>query len=201
MNIKLLLFDINPDVCEQFEIQFGQFSQINIFNGYLEQLENYDCLVSPANSFGMMDGGIDEAIRNLFGKRLEEKVQNIIINDYFGEQPIGTSFIIETEHHKHPFLAHTPTMNIPKDINGTLNVYYAMKAMLQAVYKHNKKRDEKINTIACPGMGTLIGRMEPYIAVGQMALAYEHFLNPPKKINVPYIYERVSEINLTKNDY
>lgn len=27
-----------------------------------------------------------------------------------GEQPVGTSFIIETGNAKHPFLAHTPTM-------------------------------------------------------------------------------------------
>ena len=50
---------------------------------------------------------------------------------------VGTSFIIPTKNKAHPFLAHTPTMRVPININGTDNVYISMKAMLEAVYRWN----------------------------------------------------------------
>ncbi|MGB3240982.1 MAG: hypothetical protein WBB29_22045 [Geitlerinemataceae cyanobacterium] len=52
----------------------------------------YDCLVSPANSFGMMDGDMDAAIVRYFGQSLMDRVQRRILDDYLGEQPVGTSF-------------------------------------------------------------------------------------------------------------
>ncbi|MFH7027510.1 MAG: macro domain-containing protein [Heteroscytonema crispum UTEX LB 1556] len=66
-------------------------------------------MVSPANSFGMIDGGIDATIMRFFGHSLA-RVQRHILEDYLGQQPVGTSMIVETSHHKHPFLAYTPTM-------------------------------------------------------------------------------------------
>ena len=70
-------------------------------------------MVSAANSFGLMDGGVDLAITRFFGVQLMERVQAHILQEYLGEQPIGTSFTIETGHPKHPFVAHTPTMRVP----------------------------------------------------------------------------------------
>ena len=46
-------------------------------------METYDveCVVSPANSYGFMDGGYDLAITNYFGEALMEKVQRLIIKN------------------------------------------------------------------------------------------------------------------------
>jgi hypothetical protein len=57
-----------------------------------------------------MDGGVDAAITLFFGGQLQKKVQKYILENFEGEQPVGTSFIIETDNDKHPYLAHTPTM-------------------------------------------------------------------------------------------
>lgn len=194
VSFALKLVDINEDVCEQFRNQFKEYENIEVYNGYFEDVEKYDCMVSPANSFGMMDGGIDAAITDFFGKELQQRVQNHIISHFFGEQPVGTSFIVRTGHKEHPYLAHTPTMRIPQNIQGTLNVYYAMKAMLSAVKLFNEESKDKIGVVLCPGFGTLYGQMDPSEAVGQMVLAYEHFLNPPMKIDLPYIKQRLIEI-------
>lgn len=147
-------------------------------------------MVSPANSFGMMDGGIDAAIIRFFGKSLMDRVQQRILDEYLGEQPVGTSIIVETNHPKHPYLAHTPTMRVPMSIQGTHNPYMAMWAMLLAVRKHNQTSKQVINTIACPGLGTGIGRVPYTEAARQMALAYENFLYPPKHINCIVAAER-----------
>jgi O-acetyl-ADP-ribose deacetylase (regulator of RNase III) len=181
--IKLVLVDPNYSVSTAFKERFDYLPNVEIANCGFEQLTTYDCLVSPANSFGMMDGGVDAAIIKFFGISLMERVQQKILDDYRGEQLIGTSFIIETGHPQHPFLAHTPTMRVPMQIVGTDIPYVAMWAMLLAVEQHNRHADRQISTIACPGFGTGIGRIPPDEAARQMALAYDHFIYPPKFLN------------------
>lgn len=181
--MKLILVAPDSLLTTAFQKHFNYFSNIEIVNNYFEWLPNYDCLVSPANSFGMMDGGMDAAIIKYFGKSLMEKVQQRILTDYLGEQPVGTSMIVETDNNKHPFLAHTPTMRVPMSIVGTDVPYVAMWAMLLAVYRHNQYSEHKINTVACPGLGTGIGKVDYDEAARQMALAYDNFLYPPKHLN------------------
>ena len=182
-SIQLILVDPNHRVTTALKERFDYLPNVKVVNGDFEQLSNYDCLVSPANSFGMMDGGVDAAITNFFGISLMERVQQKILNDYRGEQLVGTSFIIETGHPQYPFLAHTPTMRVPMQIVGTDIPYVAMWAMLLAVEQHNRHADRKILSIACPGFGTGIGRIPPDEAARQMALAYDHFIYPPKFLN------------------
>lgn len=147
-------------------------------------------MVSPANSFGLMDGGIDAEIIAFFGSSLMERVQQRILEEYVGEQPVGTSLIVETGHPKHPFLAHTPTMRVPMSVAGTHNPYMAMWAMLLAVKRHNQQATQQIKSIACPGLGTGIGRVPYGEAARQMALAYDNFLYPPKYLNCIVAAER-----------
>ena len=72
-----------------------------------------DCVVSPANAFGLMDGGYDLAITDWFGKQLQFRVQQYIIDNFFGEQPVGTSFYIKANE-KGQSLIHTPSMRTPQ---------------------------------------------------------------------------------------
>ena len=144
-------------------------------------------MVSAANSFGLMDGGVDLAIIRYFGLELMDAVQDRILKDFRGEQPVGTSFVIETGHDRHPYLAHTPTMRVPMAITRTDNVYLAMWAMMLAVERHNASGEgRRIETVACPGLGTATGRMPFDEAARQMSCAYRHFLSPPKAISWPY---------------
>ena len=179
---KLILIDPKEELCEAWRISFEIYPEVEIINGRFEQVEAYDCMVSAANSFGLMDGGVDLAITNYFGSSLQSRVQQIILEHYNGEQPVGTSFIIGTNHQLHPFLAHTPTMRVPMPINSTDNVYLAMKAMLQAIRRFNKDGD-KIQTVLCPGLGTATGRVPFAEAARQMELAYCYHKNPPQAIS------------------
>ncbi|MGG6270362.1 macro domain-containing protein [Leptolyngbya sp. AN03gr2] len=181
--MKLILTAPNSSLFAAFQDHFIQFADVEIVNDRFEWISDFDCLVSPANSFGMMDGGMDAAITQFFGVSLERRVQQRILEDYLGEQPVGTSFIIETEHPKHPFLAHTPTMRVPMTIQGTDVPYIAMWATLLAVRQHNKTSQKSIERLVCPGFGTGIGQVPHSEAARQMAIAYDHFLYPPKVIN------------------
>jgi O-acetyl-ADP-ribose deacetylase (regulator of RNase III) len=180
---KLILTAPDSSLLSAFQEHFARFTDIEIIGDCFEWIPSFDCLVSPANSFGMMDAGMDAAIIQFFGISLERKVKERILEDYLGEQPVGTSLIIETEHAKHPFLAHTPTMRVPMSIKGTDVPYVAMWAMLLAIWQHNKTSQKKISSVVCPGLGTGIGQVPHTEAARQMAVAYDHFLYPPKTIN------------------
>ncbi|WP_041780104.1 macro domain-containing protein [Allocoleopsis franciscana] len=192
--MKLILVAPNPLLWEAFREHFNHLPNVEVVNDYFEWLPEFDCMVSPANSFGLMDGGIDAAIIRFFGQSLMDRVQQRILEEYLGEQPVGTSFIVETGHSKHPFLAHTPTMRVPMIVAGTDIPYVAMWAMLLAVRRHNQQAKHKIHTIACPGLGTGIGRVPYPEAARMMALAYDHFLYPPKLLNCFVAGERQLQI-------
>src|SRR5215469_7672042 len=99
---KLILVDPNGDLCAEWERQFDGLPNVEVVNNRFESLEEFDCIVSPANSFGLMDGGVDRAIISFFGIELMDRVQAMIVEDFFGEQPVGTSVLVETDHAKHP---------------------------------------------------------------------------------------------------
>jgi len=193
-DIQLILVDPNEAVCRAWRSAFEEYPSVSIVHGRFESLPEFDCMVSAANSFGIMDGGVDLAIARFFGVSLTDRVQAHIIHEYLGEQPIGTSFIIETGHPKHPFLAHTPTMRVPMPISSTDNVYTAMWAMLLEVRRHNSSSPIKIRKVACPGLGTATGRVAPYEAARQMALAYRGYVDPLMRIDWPIAEARQAMI-------
>jgi O-acetyl-ADP-ribose deacetylase (regulator of RNase III) len=192
--MKLILVDPKMTLCDAWKSYFGDLPNYEVVNGYFERLPEFDCMVSAANSFGLMDGGVDLAIIRYFGYELESRVQKRILAEWRGEQPVGTSMIVETMHEKHSFIAHTPTMRIPMDITHTDNVYKAMWAMLVAVDRHNQSAERKIETVAVPGLGTATGQMPAKEAARQMALAYKNFLNPPRSITWNYASDRHIQI-------
>ena len=59
--------------------------------------KDIDCLVSPANAFGMMTGGYDAALSNNPGCDFRNKVQWYIQDHFYGEQGVATSLLIETD--------------------------------------------------------------------------------------------------------
>ncbi|ALP97706.1 shikimate transporter [Salmonella enterica subsp. enterica serovar Hadar] len=125
-----------------------------------------------AETFGLMDGGVDAAITAYFGSQLQERVQQNIIREYLGEQPVGTAFVIETGNSKHPWLVHAPTMRVPLIIDGTDAVYNATRAALLAIFQHNKSagEDRKITSVALPAMGAGCSQVPPDSVARQIVL-------------------------------
>lgn len=194
--VTLVLVDPNAALCAAWGEEFQGLSGVEIVHGRFENLPDFDCVVSAANSFGLMDGGVDAAIVRFFGDSLMDRVQRRIVDEFLGEQPVGTSFIVETDHPRHPFVAHTPTMRVPMSIAWTDNVYLAMRAVLLSVRRHNSDTSVPIRRLACPGLGTATGRVPPSEAARQMALAYRGFLDPPSRLDWELAGRRQDEIQL-----
>jgi O-acetyl-ADP-ribose deacetylase (regulator of RNase III) len=207
-NFNLVLVDLQGDLCQEFERHFNGLDKVSVHHGSFTEVD-FDCMVSAANSFGLMDGGVDGAITMHFGEQLQNRVQEHIIKQYHGEQPVGTSFIINANEEivegQNKYVAHTPTMRIPMDIRHTENVYQAMRAMLIEVHKFNNELDfgfegplNRINTVACTGLGTFCGRVPSASAAKQMRLAYDNYLNVPDSIDWDFANIRNNQIFLNK---
>ncbi|HYJ31819.1 MAG TPA: macro domain-containing protein [Candidatus Binatia bacterium] len=194
LGFELVLVDPKPELCAAWEEAFRGRSEVHVVCGRFEGLSAFDCMVSAANSFGLMDGGVDAAITRFFGQDLMERVQCRILDEYLGEQPVGTSMIVETGHPQHPYLAHTPTMRTPMTIARTDNVYRAMSSMLLAVRRHNGSGARPIGIVACPGLGTRTGRVPLPEAARQMSIAYRNLLEPPRSITWSFALGRQEQV-------
>jgi O-acetyl-ADP-ribose deacetylase (regulator of RNase III) len=188
--MRLILVDRGKEFCDVLRWQFRSHPEVEVVCGRFEELPNFDCVVTAGNSFGLMDAGMDLAVVRYFGKHVMELIQKQILEDYLGEQPVGTCIIVPTNHATHPFVAHAPTMRVPMNIQGTDHVYLALWAALSAAHRNNRSAVRKIETLACPGLGTGTGGMDSLEAALQLCLAYEHYRNPPKFLNPSVAQER-----------
>ncbi len=181
--IQLWLVNPNHEMCEAFRDRFCDLPNVRVIQGRLEELEPHDCFVTAANAFGIMNAGIDAAVVRFHGEDLMRRIQFRIMNEYLGEQPIGTSIIEPTGNADYPFVAHTPTMRVPSAIDGTDKVYSATWAALLAVYQHNVQSETKIDTLAFPALGAGFGGVPATEVARQMAAAYRHYLRPPHRLD------------------
>jgi O-acetyl-ADP-ribose deacetylase (regulator of RNase III) len=140
-----------------------------------------DALVSPANSFGFMDGGIDMALSMRLGWHVQTRVREAIARDFSGELLVGQALIIETDHVEYPYLFSAPTMRTPTRLGPqTVNPYLAFRAVL-LLWRDGALSDgspirETIRTIAAPGLGTGVGQVPPTFCARQMRQAYDDIL-------------------------
>ena len=137
---------------------------------------NVECVVSPANAYGLMDGGYDRAISDWFGNQLQKRVQAYILDNYCGEQPVGTSFIIDAGRDGQK-LIHTPTMRVPSRILDPAVVYQSMRTTLMVALRNG------INSIVIPIFGGSTGQVSPLLAAKMMWLGYDQIMRPNTRID------------------
>src|SRR5881275_1814117 len=152
---------VHPEeaMCVAFHERFAGLPNVRVVQGRFEDLEPHDCFVTAGNAFGLMTAGIDAAVVRRFGEALMQQVQHRILDQFFGEQPVGTAFVVPTGDPDLPFLAHAPTMRVPGSIEGTDKVYAATWAALLAIGAHNRSSEQPIEVAAFPAMGTGFGGM------------------------------------------
>jgi O-acetyl-ADP-ribose deacetylase (regulator of RNase III) len=164
--------DRNPSLVAEWRRQFNGREEVAASCGDVFDL-TADAVVSPANSFGYMDGGIDLVYLNRFGWGLQDRLQAHLRAEHFGELPVGQATIVSTGDPEIPFLISAPTMRVPQPVDDTINVYLAFRAALVAVLKHNASGQRTIGSILVPGLGTGIGRVPFPKAAREMKLAHE----------------------------
>jgi O-acetyl-ADP-ribose deacetylase (regulator of RNase III) len=170
---RVYLIDRLQALVDHWKEQFSDCPAVEAVAGDYFQ-RPADAMVSPANSFGIMDGGIDLAIRDQLGLEVERRVQAAIVENHHGELPVGCAEIVETGDERWRYLIAAPTMRIPESVAFTINPYLAFRAILVAVENFNKaKGKQEIASLVCCGLGTGIGKVNEARCAMQMRAAYQ----------------------------
>lgn len=177
MNIAFV--DLQPNIVSAWEKQFKGYPQVSVQSGSIFKVE-CDALVSPANSFGFMDGSLDLRISEFFGWHVQKRLQALIQEKHHGELLVGVAEIVPTDHPRIPYVISAPTMRVPMILNQTVNVYLATRAViLLALHGHlpdGRPVSEVVHTVAVPGMGTGVGQVSPDTCARQMKAAVDDVL-------------------------
>jgi O-acetyl-ADP-ribose deacetylase (regulator of RNase III) len=164
--MHLWLVDINRELVDAWHKEFEGFKNVFIeCADILEIAEN--TIVSPVNSFGFMDGGIDQQYTDYFGLKPQEEVQAMIRQLSDGYLPVGAAVLVKTGNKRIPYLISAPTMVTPGPVD-VANVFFAMSAVLKVAYTNR----EFVNKVYCPGLATGVGCVLVDLAAKEMASAY-----------------------------
>lgn len=176
---KIILVDREAILCRAWREAFADEESFEVVQGDYFSREA-DAMVSPANSFGIMDGGLDLAIRDALGFQVQQNAQKIIVDKHHGELPVGSAEVVETGHAKWPHLVVAPTMRIPESVSLTVNAYLAFRAALLAIRTWNGNAHTKIRSLVCCGLGTGIGNLDERRCAVQMRMAWKHAKGPAR---------------------
>lgn len=138
-------------------------------------------VVSPANSFGWMRGGIDAVYAQAF-PAVEQHVRSAVLAYHGGELPVGEAVIVPTGSAAPPWLICAPTMRNPGELlpPDTVHPYLAARAVFRLWRNGTLDDDEPVRTavrtIALPGMGTGVGGVSPETCARQVIAAWDEVI-------------------------
>jgi O-acetyl-ADP-ribose deacetylase (regulator of RNase III) len=115
-----------------------------------------DAVVNPANSLGIMGGGVAAALSRKGGPSIQREAMSL------APIAVGAAVVTEAGQLWAKHVIHAPTMEEPGMKIGVENVRRATRAALVAA------AHKSIDTIAMPGMGTGLGGVDPADAARAM---------------------------------
>jgi O-acetyl-ADP-ribose deacetylase (regulator of RNase III) len=107
--------------------------------------ENVDAVVNPANSYGLMGGGVALAIKKAGGDTIEDEAVDA------APIPVGMAILTTGGLLKARHVIHAPTMTEPAEETDLENVRGAVRAALRCAVEN------QFSSVAFPGMGTGVG--------------------------------------------
>lgn len=142
-----------------------------------------DTIVSPANSYGYLDGGIDKVYREYFGLQLESDLLEAIAR-LGGTLQVGQALTIGTPSGSRiKRIIFAPTVEMPEAV-PSVNVFRATRAALREVSRLERQSRRREGTghsersapqVFFPAMGTGVGQVEAVEAAREMRLAWDRW--------------------------
>ncbi|PKY09289.1 macro domain-like protein [Aspergillus campestris IBT 28561] len=169
---------------------------ITPINSRLKSLDpsvTFDLVVSPANSYGRLDGAFDDAISLAFSPRddygaLTRAVQTELYEKWRGFAPPSTCTLVrfpaplEQNPRGCTWVAICPTMREPTNVVWDREVVYeSIWSLLCQVEGHNRVSGEKINSLLMPPLAAGVGRVSKERWSAQTVLAMKHFVDAVEK--------------------
>jgi O-acetyl-ADP-ribose deacetylase (regulator of RNase III) len=181
--MKIILAATEPPLADAWERFCGELECVQVHRGSILDL-SVDAIISPANSFGFMDGGIDMLYTQHFGWEVQERLQTLIKERHHGELVVGTAEIVTTNDLRLPYVIAAPTMRVPMILKDSVNPYLAARAVLLLV-KHGIFHSGPlaggpisagVESIAFPGLGTGVGQIGPNTCAKQVYEAIQEVI-------------------------
>lgn len=171
--MKITITDLNEtliDCCKR-EIAYSNITDLDAVCGDIFGQPAYG-VVSPGNSFGFMDGGIDLLYVRRFGWDVEKKLQQVIRDDCNGELLVGEAVTVRLTDPNFSLLIAAPTMRVPMTIMDPTSVRLATRAAVSAA------RVFKAAAIVMPGMGSGTGKVKDNWVAAMMVAGIRDALFP-----------------------
>ncbi|WP_329389616.1 ADP-ribosyltransferase domain-containing protein [Streptomyces sp. NBC_01351] len=173
--LRVVLTDVNERVVEAWRAAFADTPGIEIRRGSILD-EDVDAWVTPTNSRGRMDGGVDAVIKRYLGSGIQLRVQRAIRDRFAGSLPVGSAVCVPSGAAVPRYLISTPTMvRSSQNVSATMNVALACAAAFQAVHRQNRKVPGSIRSVALVGMGAQTGRVPARVCANLMWTGYTLF--------------------------
>lgn len=149
--MKIILCDVAQYIVSAWQhVMRDTTLDVEIIHADITQL-TVGAVVSPANSFGFMDGGVDLRYSQFFGWHIQQRLQDRIKCVPFEELLVGQALSISTDNTQIPWVISAPTMRVPGRITDFTAIYLATRAAMAEADTLN------IDSVAFPGMGTGTG--------------------------------------------
>ena len=151
--------------------------QVRVHRGSVLEV-GAQAVVSPANSYGWMRGGVDAVYAQSF-PRVEEYVRSAVLAYHGGELPVGEALIVPTGAVSPRWLISAPTMREPATVlpPDTVHPYLAARAVFRlwrdGVFDDGAPIRAGVRTVAMPGLGTGIGGVSAQTCARQVAAAWD----------------------------
>ena len=180
MRLNIVLTSVEPELADAWGRFCGDLPGVTVHRGSILDV-HCEAVVSAANSFGFMDGGIDHLYSRHFGWHVQRRLQEAIRTIHHGELLVGRAEVVPTDDARIPFVIAAPTMRVPMILRETVNPYLAARAALLLI-KHERFRDgpfagdavaSVVRTVAFPGLGTGVGKVGPDTCARQVRAAIE----------------------------
>ncbi len=122
-----------------------------------------DVIVNPANSRGLMGGGVAGVIKKFGGREIEEEAVSK------APIPVGSAVLTGAGRLKFKGVIHAPTMEEPAMRTSEEKVRKSVRAAMELAEK------EGFSSIAFPGMGTGVGRVPQSVSARAMVEEIKSF--------------------------
>jgi O-acetyl-ADP-ribose deacetylase (regulator of RNase III) len=175
-HLTLVLVAVDAAMARAWRALAEGRSELVVHEGSITDVDA-DAVVSPANSLGIMAGGIDGVYARCF-PGISDRVQAAS----GGELPVGEAVIVPTGVERPAWLVSAPTMSRPGvrlPADGG-----AARAAAGAVFRlwrggtlpDGTRVRDAVRTIAMPGLGTGVGGLSPEVCATQVGAAWDEVL-------------------------
>ncbi|MBI4604069.1 MAG: hypothetical protein HY721_19100 [Planctomycetes bacterium] len=170
--MRLILCDTAPEALAAWTAQFAKRPEVEVRQAPV--LDGpAEAVLLPGSSFGFLDSGLGLEVLERHGWAVEEELRRRVRSEHDGELLVGQAIVLRLPALPKT-LVYAPIFRVPRHIEGTVNVFLAVRGALLALKKD--PGSPPADSLGVPALGVgPPGGLDPRVSARQMRYAYEIF--------------------------